>query len=118
MSEPIKKIKQKPESYSPKTKPEILRMAENAKKPETHKAYAVIASNGGSYIDGIPMLKWGEWKDNSYCGCVTALLNAAGIQVSYEDVMGLSGVCWQAIMRDDWDPSSQMPQNGRLCKEK
>lgn len=118
MSKPIKKIKQTPESYSPKNKPEILRMvAENAERTETHKTYVVIASSGGSYIDGIPMLKWGEWKDNSYCGCVAALLNAAGILVSYEDVMGLSGVCWQALMRDDWDPSSQMPQNGKLCEK-
>lgn len=117
MREPIKKIKQTPESYSPKNKPEILRMAaENAERTETHKTYAVIASSGGSYIDRIPMLKWGEWKDNSYCGCVTALLNAAGIPVSYEEVMGLSGVCWQAIMRDDWDPSSQTIKNASLFR--
>jgi hypothetical protein len=75
------------------------------------------AGNGGTYIDGVPMLRWGEWTDNSYCGCVTALLEASGTRVSYEDVMGLSGVCYQAIMRDDWDPSSQMPQNGLLCED-
>ncbi|MCX7615620.1 MAG: hypothetical protein N2Z65_07700, partial [Clostridiales bacterium] len=69
------------------------------------------------YINGIPILKWGEWQDNSYCGCVTVLLNAAGISASYEKVMGLSGVCWQAIMLDNWDPSSQMPQNGLLCEK-
>ncbi|HBN86232.1 MAG TPA: hypothetical protein DDZ89_20605, partial [Clostridiales bacterium] len=111
-------IKQTPESYSPKKKPEILRLAaENAERTEQHKTYAVISSNGGSYIDGVPMLKWGEWKDNSYCGCIAALLKAAGIPASYEEVMGLSGVCWQAIMRNDWDPSSQMPQNGKLCEK-
>jgi hypothetical protein len=68
------------------------------------------------YIDGIPLLKWGQGQDSSYCGCVAALLKAAGISTSYEEVMGLSGVCWQAIMREDWDPSSQMPQNGLLCE--
>lgn len=118
MSEPVKKIEKAPESYSPKTKPEILRLTEEtAGKSVLTKAYGVKTANGGSYIDGIPMLKWGEWRDNTYCGCVSALLNAAGVVVSYEEVMGLSGVCWQAVMRDDWDPSAQMPQNGLLCEK-
>lgn len=117
MSDTVKKIKQNPESYSPKVKPEILSMAENAvKNGVVGKQYNVRVVNGGSYIDGVPMLRWGEWKDSSYCGCVTALLNAAGISVSYEEVMGLSGVCYKAIMRDDWDPSSEIPQNGLLCE--
>ncbi|MDR1630668.1 MAG: GNAT family N-acetyltransferase [Oscillospiraceae bacterium] len=105
------------ESYSPKNKPEILSMAEKAAEAKTAIAYSVKSANGGNYIDGIPLLKWGQWRDNSYCGCVSALLNAIGISASYEEVMGLSGVCWQAIMRDDWDPSSQMPQNGLLCEK-
>lgn len=65
----------------------------------------------------VPVLAWGEYKDNTYCGCVTRLLNAMGIAVSYEEVMGLSGVCYQAIMRTDWDPSSHMPQNGLTCEK-
>jgi len=118
MSEAIKKdFEQSPESYSPKHKPEILSMAEEATKVRTEIAYSVKSESGGSYIDGIPLLKWGQWQDNSYCGCITALLNATGIPISYEEVMGLSGVCWQALMRDDWDPSSQMPQNGKLCEK-
>lgn len=117
MSEPMRKRKQAPESYSPK-KPEIANMMkESAVKIDMQKVCEVKTANGGSYIDGVSMLKWGEWKDNSYCGCVTMLLNAAGVPVSYEEVMGLSGVCYQAMMRDDWDPSSQMPQNGRLCEK-
>ena len=65
----------------------------------------------------VPMLEWGKFKDNSYCGCVTALLNSAGISVSYEEIMGLSGVCYQATIGNDWDPSSQMPQNGSPCEK-
>ena len=103
------------EAYSPK-KPAIVTMAKNAGKQITAPKYDVKFENGGSYIDGIPMLKWGEWKDSSYAGCVTALLNAIGIPVSYEEVMGLSGVCYQMIMCDNWDPSSQMPQNGLQCE--
>jgi RimJ/RimL family protein N-acetyltransferase len=106
------------EGYSPKHKPEILCMVEeNAGKVRVAKSHEVRTANGGSYIDGIPMLKWGEWRDNTYCGCITALLNATGVPVSYEEVMGLSRVCYQALMRDDWDPSSQMPQNGILCEK-
>lgn len=118
MSEPIKKkFELTPESYSPKVKPEILSMAEQAAKTRTKIAYSIKSANGGNYINGIPILKWGEWQDNSYCGCITALLDAAGISASYVKVMGLSGVCWQAIMLDNWDPSSQMPQNGLLCEK-
>ena len=118
MSGAIKKIfEQSPESYSPKHKPDILAMAEEATRARKEMAYSVKSEGGGSYIDGVPFLKWGQWQDNSYCGCITALLNATGIPISYEEVMGLSGVCWQALMRDDWDPSSQMPQNGKLCEK-
>lgn len=74
-------------------------------------------NEAGQFIDGVPLLKWGEWRDSTYCGCLAVLLNAAGFFVSYEEVMGLSGVCYQTIMRDDWDPSSQMPQNGMLCEK-
>ncbi|MDR1328362.1 MAG: hypothetical protein LBK23_02025 [Oscillospiraceae bacterium] len=114
MTEPNKIPQYTPEDYHPK-KPEILNIAEAA-KARAQTVYAVKAANGGSYIDGVPMLKWGEWRDNSYGGCVAALLNAAGFPVTYEEVMGLSGACYQAIMLDDWDPSSQMPQNGLLCE--
>jgi len=118
MSEPAKNTNlPSPESYSPK-KPRLAElMKENADKTGMKKEYTVKAANGGSYIEGIPFLKWGEWRDNSYCGCMTALYNAIGINVSYEEVMGLSGVCWQAVMLDNWDPSSQMPQNGRPCEK-
>jgi len=74
------------EGYSLKHKPEILCMVEeNAGKVRVAKSHEVRTANGGSYIDGIPMLKWGEWRDNTYCGCITALLNATGVPVSYEE---------------------------------
>lgn len=81
------------------------------------KAYPIKSADGGRYIDGMPTLKWGAERDNSYGGCVTALLNAIGLPVAYHEVMGWSGVCYQAIMLDNWDPSSQMPQNGRLAEK-
>ncbi len=119
MNKPVKRQDQtRPEGYSPKEKPELLSLVEkHAQNGAAHQPYEVKTANGGNFIDGVPLLKWGEWKDNSYCGCVTALLQAIGIPVSYEEVMGLSGVCYQAIMLENWDPSSQMPQNGMLCEK-
>ena len=92
-------------------------MVESAGEIRMKNAYQVKTANGGRYIDGVPMLKWGERKDNTYCGCMSALFEAAGVSATYEELMGISGVCWQIIMRDDWDPSSQMPQNGKLCEK-
>jgi len=37
VSEPIKKIKKTPESYSPKGRPEILNMMEQSKKSKQHE---------------------------------------------------------------------------------
>lgn len=72
---------------------------------------------GGVYIAGIPPMRWGNWTDCSYAGCETALLRAVGFAISYEEGMGLSGACYRADMREDWDPSSEMLQNGWSCEQ-
>lgn len=113
----VKNRSQVPESYRPK-KPTILSMAEKANVKENFaNTYTVKTENGTTYIDGFPQLQWGKWKDCSYCGCVTAILNVIGINISYEEVMGLSGACYKAIMLDNWCPSSEMLQNGINCEE-
>lgn len=94
-----------PESYGPRS-PEILRMAENAGKSELMKKHEVRTANGGSYIDGVPKLKWGEFKDCTYCGCAALLLNVMGRDASYERVMGLTGSCYRLSMCYGWDPGS------------
>jgi hypothetical protein len=81
------------------------------------EANRVHAYRGGAYIAGIPPLRWGKWMDCSYAGCETALLRALGLDISYEEAMGLSGSCYRADMREDWDPSSEMPQNGLSCEQ-
>ena len=97
----------KPESYSPKNKPEILNMMEeNTGRIETNEAYQVKTANGGSYIDGVPMLKWGEWKDCTYSGAVALALNVMGINATYEQVAGLTGSCYRLSMCYGWDPGS------------
>ena len=48
MGEPLRKPKQTPESFTPKTKPEIIKMAENAPYP-TEKLVETFAYNGVTF---------------------------------------------------------------------
>lgn len=96
--------------------PEIVNLHKDNEMKNIRKGDAVIKTIR-EIKKPVPMLEWGKFKDNTYCGCVTEVLNSAGISISYEEVMGLSGVCYQAAMRNDWDPSSQMPQNGLVCEK-
>jgi hypothetical protein len=61
-------------------------------------------------IKGVPALKWGEWRDCTFCGAVTVLCNTTGVDVTYEQIMGLSGACYRICMKEDWCPSAAMPQ--------
>lgn len=119
MSEPMKKkSEQTPESYSPKVKPEILSMAEeNAGKIRLAKAYEVKTANGGSYIDGVSMLKWGEWRDNTYVGAITMAMDIIGQPVGYEYVMGVTGLCFRFGMSEDWCPGAPLAQHGPLMDD-
>jgi len=63
-------------------------------------------------IKGVRRLKWGEWRDCTYGGVVTVVMNTIGVDVTYEDVMGMSGACYRICMQDNWDPSAGMPQCG------
>jgi hypothetical protein len=63
-------------------------------------------------IAGVRRLRWGEWRDCTYGGAMTATMNTIGVDVTYEDVMGMSGACYRICMQDNWDPSAGMPQCG------
>lgn len=91
-------------------------MKESAGKIGMNKTYEVKTANGGSYIDGVPMLKWGEWRDCTYGGTLALIFDVIGIETSYEEIMGLSGSCYKIIMADNWDPGSEMPQVGVNCE--
>ena len=69
-------------------------------------AYLVKHTDAGSYIDGVPALKWGEYKDCTYCGAVSLLFDVMGINTSYEEIMGLTGSCYRFGMCYGWDPGS------------
>jgi len=98
-----------PESHSPKAKPEIVKLAG---KINMNKAYTVKTGRGGAYISDVPRLKWGQWKDDTYSGALSLLLQIAGEDVSYEQVMGWSGSCYRICQKDDLCPSGALPQIG------
>jgi RNA polymerase sigma factor (sigma-70 family) len=77
-----------------------------------HKLKPEFAKQVLSSIKGVPELKWGEWRDCTFCGAVTVLFNTIGVDVTYEQVMGLSGACYRICMREDWCPSAALPQCG------
>ena len=99
---------ERPEGYQPKDMPEIMKLAGKA----AGRTYAVLSANGGSYIDGAPVLEWGKWRDNTYCGCIAAVMEILGGPVSYETLMGVSGLCYRIGLKVSLDPSSEIPQNG------
>ena len=91
------------ESYSPKQVPEILKLAGEI---NMNKPYEVKTANGGSYIDGVPGLRWGEFSDCTYSGCLALWLNAMGVGATYEQAAGLTGSCYRLSMCYGWDPGS------------
>jgi transcriptional regulator with XRE-family HTH domain len=73
-------------------------------------AYQVKSHLGGHYIDGLPPLEWGRSHDCTWAGAVKLLLDAIGVNVTYAEIMGFSGVCYYFSMTADWCPSATMPQ--------
>ncbi|MHB1152609.1 MAG: hypothetical protein ACYCWE_06450 [Eubacteriales bacterium] len=101
IAEFIKVFIDAPQSYSPKDKPEIISIAKQ-------KSARIISTENGKYIDNIPAIKWGEWRDCTYSGCMTLLLNALGEKTTYEQIMGLTGSCYRVSMVYGWDPGSSI----------
>ncbi|MDR0286355.1 MAG: hypothetical protein LBI03_01410 [Clostridiales bacterium] len=104
MVKPIKKPDQQPESYRPVEKPEIIKLS----KDRTSK---VIKKENLTYIDGVPPMKsgeWGKWLSCTYSGCMTLLLNALGVRITYEQIMGFTGSCYRTSMAYGWDPGSNI----------
>ena len=109
VSEPAKKPGQQPESYSPKEMPEIIKLTGEI---NMNKPYEVRTERGGAFISGVPVLKWGQWKDDTYSGALSLLLQIAGEDVTYEQVMGWSGSCYRVCQKEDLCPSGALPQIG------
>jgi len=64
-----------------------------------------LPGGNGRYIDGAAALGWDiPWRNCTYSGCAALLLNTMGIDVTYEQIMGLTGSCFRASMAYGWDP--------------
>ena len=68
----------------------------------------VVTTEYGSYIDGVPPIGFGQWTDCTYSGCLALFMDAAGIDATYEQIMGLTGSCYRASMAYGWDPGSNI----------
>ena len=64
----------------------------------------------GCYIDGLPPLRWGQYRDCTWAGAVKLLLDAIGVNATYPEIMGFSGVCYFFAMTEDWSPAACTPQ--------
>lgn len=74
------------------------------------QSYPVKLYMGGHYIDGIPSLQYGQLRDCTWAGSIKLLLDAIGVNITYPEIMGFSGVCYYFAMTPNWCPSATMPQ--------
>jgi hypothetical protein len=76
---------------------------------------ALIREGGSSLrIDGLPPLKgFANGRDSTFVHCLEVLLDGWGRNISYDDLMGVSGLAFRFQIRmDGWDTSSPDPVCG------
>jgi hypothetical protein len=66
----------------------------------------IIETDEKKFIDGIPPMKYGENKDNTFVRSVQLSLNALGENYSYDYLMGISGAAFRIQFDPGWCPSS------------
>ena len=72
--------------------------------------YPIKLHLGGHYIDGLPLLQYGQLCDCTWAGSIKLLFDAIGLKVTYSDIMGFSGACYFFAMKTNWCPSASMLQ--------
>jgi len=103
MSEPAKKPGRQPESYSPKGKPEILKLAERLNTAPTH-----MIEIQNVHLEYLPPLQfigkrctrrkggygahWQEWFDKDWFAPLVALPEVPGVETGYIGLMRCDGV--------------------------
>ena len=104
MSEPAKKIDQYPESYSPKGKPEIMKLAAARSAPREGLAENVL--------QGIAPLRYGDPSAVCFIGCVMRLMEFLGDPVDHSELFALSGVglCFPWQYQSCCDEVSILPE--------
>ncbi len=107
----MKKSEAWPQSFYPQDRPAIIGMTESICGQMDRKR-SVKVSDDEHFIDGVPLLEWGKWRDCTYAGSVTTLLSTMGIGATYEQIMGLSASAFRFALNDEWNPASTMLQVG------
>jgi hypothetical protein len=58
-------------------------------------------------VHGVRSLGFGQGQDCTYVGALAAALTAAGVETTYQSLMGATGCCYRiAFCHPHWDPSS------------
>lgn len=72
---------------------------------------------GSVRIDGVGAIQgFAKGRDNTFMHCLELLLDAAGQPVSYDELMGISGIAFRAQFRvDRWDVGNSDPLVGEDC---
>ncbi|MEN6314772.1 MAG: hypothetical protein ABFD25_11035 [Clostridiaceae bacterium] len=110
MSEPIKKkFEQTPESYSPKVKPEILKMMEQSEKSKQNEH---LTEN---ILQGIPHMEYGDPSAVCYIGSVMRLMEYLDDPIEADELFALSGTAmcfpWKAgLCCDEVSILAEIPQ--------
>ncbi|HBL84381.1 MAG: hypothetical protein A2Y17_04865 [Clostridiales bacterium GWF2_38_85] len=106
MSEPAKKIEQVPESYSPKDKPEIIRMTEGQSQSKN------LTEN---VLNGIPFMGYGNPSAVCYLGSVMLLMDYLNDPIDAEEAKVLTGTAfcfpWEmSVPYDEVSVLAEIPQ--------
>ena len=106
MSEPAKKHGQTPESHSPKAKPAILRMAQQAQAaPEEPRAYPAGGDEPPKVLRGVPKVHYGAFGGvTPFPICLKAVSDYLGDELDYTYAIVASGGAFRfAWNTAQWD---------------
>ena len=101
MSEPIKKPGHQPESYDPRTVPEILKLAEEAQNMPIEQQQASLTSGGEppKILPGVPKVYYGAGGVTPFPICLKAVSDYLGDELDYTYAIVASG----GAFRFAWD---------------
>jgi hypothetical protein len=104
-------------SYGFKGWPELKRHVESTRAPG-HSA-EMERDDGRTVLKGYEDIDWGRSResiDNSFIRCLTHVLNAAGEDISYAELMGLSGAAFRVqVLQPELCPSAACAEVGIDC---
>jgi len=106
-------------SYGFKSWPELKRHVESTRAGES--VVETVRDSGGTLLKGYEEIDWGRSRqsiDNSFIRCLTHVLNAAGEEISYAELMGLSGAAFRVqVLQPELCPSAACAEVGIDCSE-